>query len=288
MGVAPLRPAPLPPKRLYWTVFRTGARPCPTSSNASKTALANDLAIEREQSRGRQARRLQGIVHGDAVAHLGERPHGRFHMKFYDLLSQELGHRVLGKLKRNEVALELSHFHSSDRVLEVGCAEGFVLRYLLKHNYAKEATGYEISSYKTEQAQKRARSEGLASRLSFVVGDGINLPFADKVFDVVLLPHVLEHIPTKEGMITLLKEAYRVSRFGLLLAVPVRDSRHPVFRWSKYFGFEHVIGLFKYGNSWVYDSKRLLSFLEENGCSARRSTKHDRTFLITKSAVRGD
>jgi SAM-dependent methyltransferase len=69
------------------------------------------------------------------------------------------------------------------RVLEVGCATGIILKHL--HDLGVDASGIDISEYATKKA---------------VTGDVLqasaaDLPFADNSFDLVFGCHCIEHIP---------------------------------------------------------------------------------------------
>ena len=80
------------------------------------------------------------------------------------------------------------------RILEIGCGTGAVARALARRLDASEVVG-------------RRRAEGIG-RLSFVTGDGRDLPFDDSSFDAVVCHTALCHIPGPERV---LAEALRVT-----------------------------------------------------------------------------
>jgi ubiquinone/menaquinone biosynthesis C-methylase UbiE len=92
------------------------------------------------------------------------------------------------------------------RILEIGCGTGAVARTLAGRLDAGEVVGVDPGSVFIEQARRRA--EGLG-RLSFVTGDGRDLPFDDSSFDAVVCHTALCHIPGPE---LVLREALRVTR----------------------------------------------------------------------------
>ena len=92
------------------------------------------------------------------------------------------------------------------RILEIGCGTGAIARTLVRRLDASEVVGLDPGSVFIEQARRRA--EGLG-RLSFVTGDGRDLPFDDSSFDAVVCHTALCHIPGPEGV---LAEALRVTR----------------------------------------------------------------------------
>jgi SAM-dependent methyltransferase len=88
--------------------------------------------------------------------------------------------------------------HPGARVLEVGCGEGVLLR----------ASGFapvqlDISMTRLYRAQ--------AAGNPLICADGMDLPFADASFDVVLLIAVLEHVSRPERIVD---EAWRVLKPG--------------------------------------------------------------------------
>ena len=102
-------------------------------------------------------------------------------------------------------------------ILDLGCGTGGVLRHLT-------AFGTAIGIDPAPEAAQYCRRRDLP----MVVGSGMELPFADKSFDVVLALDVIEHVPDD---VALLREARRVLRpDGVLLttvpALPWLWSSH--------------------------------------------------------------
>jgi ubiquinone/menaquinone biosynthesis C-methylase UbiE len=92
------------------------------------------------------------------------------------------------------------------RILEIGCGTGAVARTLARRLDASEVVGLDPGSLFIEQARRRANGHG---PLSFVTGDGRDLPFDDGSFDAVVCHTALCHIPGPERV---LAEALRVTR----------------------------------------------------------------------------
>lgn len=99
------------------------------------------------------------------------------------------------------------------RVLEVGCGTGPVCRVLAELVAVKEVVGVEPSDRLLEKA--RTLSSGL-DKISYEVGDGKSLRFADSEFDAVILHTLLTHVPGPEDI---LAEANRVLKEGGWLGV---------------------------------------------------------------------
>ncbi len=89
------------------------------------------------------------------------------------------------------------------KVLDVGCAQGWYIKYL-------KDLGFEVQASDLEKAIKFAD-------VPFVQAPVTNLPFADNSFDTVLAINIVEHV---EDEIKALSELYRVTKKRLLLSVP--------------------------------------------------------------------
>jgi ubiquinone/menaquinone biosynthesis C-methylase UbiE len=99
------------------------------------------------------------------------------------------------------------------RLLEIGCGTGAVARVLAARPGVREVIGIDPSPVFVEGARLRAQD---VPNLSFVTGDGRELPFDDGSFDAVVCHTSLCHIP---GADRVLEEARRVIAPGGKLAV---------------------------------------------------------------------
>ena len=90
------------------------------------------------------------------------------------------------------------------RVLDVGCAKGFLVRDLMSICPGLDVYGIDISDY----AVRHGHTD-VIGRLH--VGNCINLPFPDNSFDAVLSINVIHNLD-RDGVIKALKEIIRVSR----------------------------------------------------------------------------
>jgi SAM-dependent methyltransferase len=95
------------------------------------------------------------------------------------------------------------------QVLDFGCAKGFVVRAL--REYGMQAYGYDISRYAVENADPT---------VACFVGD--TLPVLRATYDWVLAEKVLEHIPKKDVVRTLLV-LHEISKHGVLAVIPLAD-----------------------------------------------------------------
>lgn len=84
------------------------------------------------------------------------------------------------------------------RVLEIGCGTGAVARVLAGRPQIGEVVGIDPSEIFIERARQLAAE---LPNLSFVVGDGRELPFDDGAFDAVVCHTALCHIPGPERVL---------------------------------------------------------------------------------------
>ena len=115
-------------------------------------------------------------------------------------------------IRKREIDLILSEFQAvkPERILDFGCGGGWLSRILSR--YDCWVVGIDISRSLIASAKRSA------PKASFVVGDCMNLPFKEGVFDTVVSIGTLHHVDIRKG----LKEIRRIlkNRGTLLLMEP--------------------------------------------------------------------
>jgi SAM-dependent methyltransferase len=101
---------------------------------------------------------------------------------------------------------------ADDVILDVGCGNGSILRYLNARGYSN-LHGLEMSQY----AIQRLRKDGIQMRYGVLP----SIPLRDAAFDAVIASQLLEHIIRRR---TLLKEIRRILKPGGKLFVFVPDD----------------------------------------------------------------
>jgi ubiquinone/menaquinone biosynthesis C-methylase UbiE len=101
----------------------------------------------------------------------------------------------------------------NSRALDVGCGTGAVTRALADWPRIREVVGVDPSPAFLAKARELAIAR---ANISFEQGDGRNLPFEARSFDLALFHTTLCHVPSPERAIA---EAFRVLRPGGWLAV---------------------------------------------------------------------
>ena len=86
------------------------------------------------------------------------------------------------------------------RVLDLGCGSGYLSFPMAKNNPDSEVIGLDIVSDTLEANRSKANEERIKN-LSFVRYDGIDFPFEDQSFDLVVTRYALHHFPDIEHSI---------------------------------------------------------------------------------------
>src|SRR4051794_16981065 len=126
---------------------------------------------------------------------------------------RELGAR--GKADHVEALVAATGLTTAS-VVEIGCGDGALLAELAGRGFGGRLSGFDISSAAVDLA--RDRRVPRVERLE--VFDGGSLPVADAAFDLGVLSHVLEHVPSP---LPLLTEAARACK-SLIVEVPLERN----------------------------------------------------------------
>lgn len=112
-------------------------------------------------------------------------------------------------------------------VLDIGCAEGFVLHDLTRQPHENPLVGVDMDLPALQRGQEWHPD------ISFCRGNALALPFPDGAFDLVLCLEVLEHLATPQQA---LREIERVTRHRALISVP----HEPFFRLANLARGKHL------------------------------------------------
>lgn len=127
-------------------------------------------------------------------------------------------------------AVRLAHVAPGDRVLDVACGTGDLTQ-LFARSPAREVVGVDFTPAMLDLAAvKRARlGTPIASKISYEVGDAMNLRFDDASFDVVSIAFGIRNVQQPERA---LEEFARVLRpAGRLVILEFTTPRFPPIRW---------------------------------------------------------
>jgi 2-polyprenyl-3-methyl-5-hydroxy-6-metoxy-1,4-benzoquinol methylase len=136
----------------------------------------------------------------------------------------------IGRFQRE--ILNLVKLTQAGQVLDIGCGEGYLLKFLNDQIKGWHLEGFDIS----EELVNRARQRVLGVNLS--VRDIYNCGYQDASFDLVLSTEVLEHLEDPQRA---LNEIRRLTKKWVILSVP----NEPLFAISNLFTGKNV---FSFGN----------------------------------------
>lgn len=119
-----------------------------------------------------------------------------------------------------------------DSVLEVGCGEGSILKWLSDWSFSDNLNGIEIS----ESGIELTRSKRINNLKSLLLFDGYKIPYEDNAFDLVICSHVMEHVEHER---LLLREIRRVSKYQIF-EVPIDFSLYVDRKVAHFLSYGHI------------------------------------------------
>jgi len=123
----------------------------------------------------------------------------------------------------------VNHYKLSDysKILDVGCAKGFMLYDFQKLNKNFDLHGIDVSEYAIENSV-----ESIKNKLK--VGDAKALPYEDNFFDLVISINTIHNLEAKECGIAL-KEISRVSKGNAFVTVDAFNNdyeKEEMYAWN--------------------------------------------------------
>jgi len=135
---------------------------------------------------------------------------------YYESVWERLPADLRPPLEQRRRAFLLSHVQAGDRVLDLGCGDGYFCEVLA--TAGAEPVGVDVA----ESALARARTRVPATRFELVSTDG-PLPFAEGEFDAVWSSEVIEHVADTARWLSELRRVLR--REGRALVTTPRHGR---------------------------------------------------------------
>lgn len=118
------------------------------------------------------------------------------------------------------------------KVLEVGCGDGSILKYLNSSKEIKELYAIDIS----KSAVKRTKERKIKKLKKVLEYDGYKIPYRNKAFDLSYCSHVLEHV---EYPRLLLREIARVSKLQIF-EIPIDFSFNVDKHLKHFLSYGHI------------------------------------------------
>lgn len=116
---------------------------------------------------------------------------------------------------RVRTVLKFSDIQKSDKVIEIGCEGGYLLK---KMPSAQEVVGLDIARNALEDARNFVKSD----KIKFVCADASNIPFEDFYFDKVICSQTLEHVDNPDRVV---KEMFRIVKPGGIVVISVPNEK---------------------------------------------------------------
>lgn len=109
-----------------------------------------------------------------------------------------------------------------DKVLEVGCGNGYYLSLLNRLGIKLSLTGVDVDKLALKDAKKFIND----SKVKVVFADASKIPFPSNSFDKIVMSEVIEHVNDEKKV---LKEVHRVLKRGGTLALTTNNIDYPFF-----------------------------------------------------------
>ncbi|HYY90292.1 MAG TPA: methyltransferase domain-containing protein, partial [Chloroflexota bacterium] len=117
--------------------------------------------------------------------------------------------------------VEAADVRAGERVLEVGCGSGAVVRWLARFTGgANPITALDVNDYLLHEADALTTAAGLAETITFQKGDAEHLPLPSESIDVALSFTVMEEVDAER----MLADMVRVTRPGGRIGIVVRAT----------------------------------------------------------------
>lgn len=125
------------------------------------------------------------------------------------------------------IARAIGCFSNSAKLLDIGCGNGCLLEKITELNPKSVLFGVDFSKKLIENARRR-----LGKRVKLLKADALALPFSDKMFDIVVMSEVIEHLKNPpQGLVEAKRVLKKHGRF--ILTFPNASSYQPFYPWIK-------------------------------------------------------
>jgi len=120
-----------------------------------------------------------------------------------------------GERRRAEITASLLRPKSDDRILDIGCGEGYQMSYIVEQ--CTQVIGLDLSVERLKQAKNRVRNADL------VCASSERLPFRPQIFDKIMCLELLEHLNEPHKTILETESVLKVQG-TLVVSVPYKQD----------------------------------------------------------------
>jgi len=130
----------------------------------------------------------------------------------FDFMARHVGMTVIhpGGFAATRRLAKSCHLDSKTKVVDIACGKGTSAVYLAER-YGCQVVGLDICEDLVGHATRLAKRKGLEGKVTFHIGDALDMPFPDNEFDVAISQAMLVLVNNQRKAI---QEAIRVTRPG--------------------------------------------------------------------------
>lgn len=126
--------------------------------------------------------------------------------------------------RRAKKIIERLDLKEGDKIIDIGCGDGFYLYLLSKLSVKISLVGFDYDQIVLTNARKNLGSK----KIKLIRGSATDMPFKDGEFSKIIMTEVLEHIEDHKKA---LNEVFRILKSGGYLLLTVPNYRFP-FLWD--------------------------------------------------------
>lgn len=169
--------------------------------------------------------------------------------------------------RRARKVIEGLNLKNGDKILDVGCGNGYYLSLLNRLGLNIDLTGVDNDELALKDAAKFIGDK----EVKLILVDAAKLPFSNNSFDKIVMSEVIEHVVDEE---TVLKEINRVLKKGGILTLTTCNIDYPFFWDPISWILQHLFGTHIKSGFWagiwnqhtrMYKKEKVESLLKQAG-----------------------
>lgn len=138
--------------------------------------------------------------------------------------------------RRAKRVLEELELKNNDKILEIGCGDGFYLHLINNQGFKLQLFGIDNDPNALISARKNLPD----GKVKLIESNAERLPFTKSFFDKIIMSEVIEHVSDDRKV---LKETYRVLKPGGFLLLTTPHTDYPFFWDPVNWLLQHTFGL---------------------------------------------
>jgi ubiquinone/menaquinone biosynthesis C-methylase UbiE len=170
---------------------------------------------------------------------------------------------------RIKIILDLIHGDKKDKILDVGCGPGMMIRHLIDGD--SKIIGLDLSPAMIREC---LQAPDLSARAGFLCGSAECLPFADGIFDIVLAMGVLEYVTDASEAV---RELARVTKKEGIVILTMLNKISPYRLWERwvYYRYPRLFHGGDGGDLSLYSAGSFCRLVESRGLEVLKIVHYD-------------